>query len=570
MTALEIPYGIADPGPPEKQGGLPFHIIWPAPPSDRHDLLHFLRRVVAELEDAGVAYSLTLIAARRDAMSLSSMFAPELARDSIRIVTQGSIDELSRLLRRGDVLITMDGVPFAMELPEAMSLGLAIVAIVGPTKNRAADIVVDGNNGFVIPIAKPEKCSDVLVELATHLDKRAEICRTAYNDGHTRSSDIEYVCDQFAALLDEMLVELRNDRYTRPEPIFYHPAFGGLSLPPALQFDPDAVAKDSFGTNAEGSDFGRSDQAKVGNSQFGWAPEFELTRDGPQPAASGQANLRWRDDELEITSSDGDGGIIIDLTSNQSHILILRMTLRTNTPTDASILSQTIAEVGYSDTSKYRFALKSGLNEVKIEIVRNVSIRALCVNFGAHASIWCLQRLTVLAPAGAAQDLATRLPMTKLVEFSSGGNDTEYLAGTWYDSESNLRWARAGQGEVRFTPEFPDHGDVKLWVLCRVAGTAALGEVEITVKLGSGAEADKWVFHDDSWQLKPVTLTPPMHRRTSAVHIIFYREDVDSMESLGLSPDPRELGIAVSKMGVFESSMPINDIKTAFQFMSDK
>jgi hypothetical protein len=466
--------------------------------------------------------------------------------------------------------MSFDPGPFAIEPVEAMSLGLAVVAVSGNARSRPAGLVTDGHNGFVIPHAKPDRCRDVLAELAGDADRRREMRGAAYATGRALSVDIEGVCERFSDLLDGMLAELRSGRYAKPAPIFHHPAFGGLSLPPALQFDPDKVMEESAAPSADEGGPAPAGDVAATPLQRGWAPVFDLAGEGPQPLARGAAKLRWQDRELEIAAADGNAGIVIDLDSNHSHRLMLRMALRAEEAGYATVLSQTIAETECTNVSRIRHALKPGLNDIKIDIARDASVRAVRIDPGERMGLWRLQRLTILAPASAAREEASILPMVRLVDFRSDGNADEYLAGTWYAPEPELRWTCAGGGEVRFVPEFPDKGEARLWVLCRVAGTAALGDLHVAPKLGNGAVAEKWAFHDDGWQLKSVVLTRPMPGTRPVVRINFHRDDTESMASLGLSPDPRELGVGVRKMGIFADSAPIGAIEAAFRIAPDE
>jgi hypothetical protein len=87
----------------------------------------------------------------------------------------------------------------------------------------------------------PERSVDRLIQLAADRPRLDALRRTAYETTLTRSLDMDTICDRYARLIGEMLHELLTGAYSTPAPVFVHPAFGGRSLPPALQFDPDRI-----------------------------------------------------------------------------------------------------------------------------------------------------------------------------------------------------------------------------------------------------------------------------------------------------------------------------------------
>ena len=570
---IEIPHGVPDHGPPsQREAGAPLHIVCPSPPAGRNDMLHFLRSVIEGLNKSAVSCSFTLIRRSDDESLLASIFERELAAGTVRMVPGESAAETLRLLRASDVLILFDSQQLAVKPIEAMSLGVAIVVVSGRTKPEGADLVIDGRNGHVVPLGKPGKCNDVLVELANHVSLRHDMRQAAYETSRTHSTNIDSVCDRYAELLENMFGEIRSGKYLKPGPIFNHPAFGGLSLPPALQFNPDEVngpipaTIDSHGVGA----LPKTRQAGGASLHQHWLPIFKLAREGAQPLARGRTSLQWLGEELEMATADGDAGILIDIDSNYSHRLILRMELRADRAGMARVLSQTITEPDFTDISRIQYAVAPGLNEIKLEITREASIRAVRIDPGDQAGLSYLRKLTILAPASAelVEDTASLLPVAKIVDFSADGNADEYLAGLWYAAESKQRWAHGGGGEVQFVPEFPEKEEARLWVLCRVVGTAVLGSVKVAVKLGDEAEAETWTFYDDGWKLKSVVLPRLLPAAKRVVRINFHREYVESPASLfGSSTDKRELGIGLRTMGIFPDSTKKPEIEAAFKLV---
>ena len=64
----------------------------------------------AGLGHAGVPYALTLTVNGNEAPLISTELEPELTEGLLKIVPQGSVADLPKLLHQADVLLAMDGV----------------------------------------------------------------------------------------------------------------------------------------------------------------------------------------------------------------------------------------------------------------------------------------------------------------------------------------------------------------------------------------------------------------------------------------------------------------------------
>jgi hypothetical protein len=123
---------------------------------------------------------------------------------------------------------------------EAMSVGAAILPRTGEPADR--DQGRGAGNARHATGTEPHLWAVHLLELAGDRRLLDRLRREAYDTALSCSLDLDTICDRYALLIGQMLHELRAGSYCTPAPLFLHPAFGGRSLPPALQLDPDRFA----------------------------------------------------------------------------------------------------------------------------------------------------------------------------------------------------------------------------------------------------------------------------------------------------------------------------------------
>jgi len=540
----------------ERAAGGPLRVVCAAPPADRHDLVHFLRSVFPPCGEA-FDYVLTLVGMSQEHEKLRLVFDAEVAAGAVRFCPTRSGREMTALFRESDVMLTLDQELGALDLPEVMSLGTIVVAAFGRAPPWIGKLISGGANGYLLPLSRPETCRETLTKLTLNWNLRAEISRAAFETGRAEVVDIELVCDRYAAVLDGMLADIRGGQYIKPAPVYVHPVLGGVSLPPALLVNPDSLP-------------GRATYEQTGPepdpweaSHPGWALVVEL---GAQSSAApyGEASLHWRAGELEIDKPEGDGGVVIQLERNASHVLMVRVTLRSEATGNAMLFSQTITEAGFMPRSRTDHGYDAGSNRLRATLIRDASVRALRFCPSERAGRFHVERLAVFAPArhGWEDDQAPILPVATAVDFRLQGDADEYLAGGWYAPERELRWSHGSDGRVLFSAG--NAVGARLWVLCRVVGTVALGALKFELMRPDGAAIGAWVFPDDGWRLQPIDVTSNMIQPGGAAEIAFHSDDIAPLDTLGLSKDGRSLGLGIRAMALFPASADPVDVEAAF------
>jgi len=544
----------------ERAAGGPLRIMCAAPPTDRHDLTHFLRSVFSPFgRDEGLDYVLTLVGVTEEHQNLRLVFADEASAGVVRFAPPGSERDLVSLLRESDVMLTLDTELGALDLPEVMSLGTIVVAAFGHEPPWIGKLISDGANGYLVALRRPAVCREVLGRLCSDWDLRAKVRRAAFDTGRAAVVDMELVCDSYAEVLDGMLADIAGGRYAKPTPTYFHPMLGGLSLSPALIDNPDRapgwVSYDKV-----------IPDPGAGGIHPGWVLVHEL---GPHSNTTtfGGAGLSWGGGVLEVAKPDGDGGIIISLDQNASHQLMVRLTLRADESGTATLYTQTIAETDFTNISRIDCGFDAGSDRQKLHIARDASIRALRLVPREKAGRFLIEKLAVFAPAvhGWEDEQIAVLPAATPVEFRFRGDAEEYVAGGWYAPEPDMRWSHGADGRVRFRTGEPTTGGVRLWVLCRVAGTAALGPIEFELRMKGGGTIETWVFPDDGWCLRSTALPAAAIIADRAVEILFHSDDVEPLDTLGLVTDPRHLGLGVRAMALLPATTALSEVEAVFK-----
>ena len=224
------------PAPQRRDPERPLGIVLSGQHPRRDSAMGFLGPLVRALEAARVPFKLTAVNAGPEAQLLKSTASTEAGAGRIRIADLLSPQETTELLTASDVLLMLDESDGAgIDLLEAMRAGLAVIAV---TKSGDADNrLQDGAHGFWAPLATVQTCVDRLGRLARDRELLERMRKAAHETGRS-APDAAQVSDTYAALIGEMLEELRSRSYTKPEALYADPVLGALSLPPMFQMDP--------------------------------------------------------------------------------------------------------------------------------------------------------------------------------------------------------------------------------------------------------------------------------------------------------------------------------------------
>jgi glycosyltransferase involved in cell wall biosynthesis len=169
----------------------------------------------------------------------SAAVAPETLATT-EIVAARSAQDIARILGAGDVLVMpYESGHAALGLVEAMSFG--VVPIVVDNSGGPCEPIIDGENGFIVTRRERDAVVRRILRLSADAELLGRMRNTAWATIEARSLDLERMYDRYAELVHEMHRALRSGEYVRPKPIYTHPDYGGRSLPPALQLDPDRL-----------------------------------------------------------------------------------------------------------------------------------------------------------------------------------------------------------------------------------------------------------------------------------------------------------------------------------------
>lgn len=220
---------------------LPLRILIIGQRTKHPDSMPFLTPLLNRIWAQGTNAVVTVIDAGAEAELLKLVCADELAAGRLVIEDSPRSERIAAIMQNIDIALSLPAwFNGPVSILEAISFGIATL----PPVAEPADCAHDLDAGHIGdgPAADPESYADRLIQLAADRPQLDALRRTAYETALARSLDIDTVCDQYATLIGEMLHELRTGTYSTPTPVFIHPAFGGRSLPPALQFDPDQLA----------------------------------------------------------------------------------------------------------------------------------------------------------------------------------------------------------------------------------------------------------------------------------------------------------------------------------------
>ena len=154
--------------PPEKTARLLFVGYWDPWRKGRKYLIEAFTALHAERPDV----TLTLAGTKLTAAQILPDF-PEACRERVSVVPSANEPEIINLYRAHDVFVLpslFEGMPLV--LLEAMASGLPCVTT---DNNGMADLIVDGENGFLVPRRDGAALAEVLQYLADNGDLRARL-----------------------------------------------------------------------------------------------------------------------------------------------------------------------------------------------------------------------------------------------------------------------------------------------------------------------------------------------------------------------------------------------------------
>ena len=343
-----------------------------------------------------------------------------------------------------------------------------------------------------------------------------------------------------------MLAELCEGGWPNPAPAVPHPTLGRYSLPSHL-FAPEDGSSVSGGRMA----------APPGPD---WAPIFRL-EPGAAVETFGDARAAWRDGRLEIHKPNGEAGLFFGLVDNASHRLKVQATVLKPGPGVASLWSRTAVDWTLTSHGAGYRKISPGVDRLDLEVGRSASLRGVCICPSDGPDPLWIEDLVVYAPIG-----GPTVAPGAIIDFGLESEVAPYLFGSWWGPLPQIRWTYGSEGRLRFALA---GGGLRLWLLCRVAGTKSPAGVRFDI-LGPGGEAlDAWVFPNEGWRLKATDLTAAAGADGFA-DITFVSDDLERPIDLGVSRDTRLVGLGVRAGAVLPADADPSEVEAQFRRLVGK
>jgi glycosyltransferase involved in cell wall biosynthesis len=162
---------------PEQKSGDPFRIVYAGQITLRKGL-HYLIEAFEKIKDENV--ELVLIGKVDE--SMTNVVEKTLNNPKIRITGTIPKIELSQLYQTGSVFILPSlADSWGLVVLEAMACGLPVIT----TENTgSSEVIIDGQNGFVVPIRNPDALKEKITYLMEHPQIRQEMALNAQNSIH--------------------------------------------------------------------------------------------------------------------------------------------------------------------------------------------------------------------------------------------------------------------------------------------------------------------------------------------------------------------------------------------------
>lgn len=221
-----IPYGVpVEPGVRRVHGG-PLRVVYAGRIARFQKRSQDLPLIAAALRAKGIGAELTVVGAGQDDDGSLA------ATDGIRFAGAVPNEEVMRMLGESDVFILPSAFEgFSLSVLEAMARGC--VPIVTDIRSGMPELIVDGENGFVVPVGAVDAFADRIATLAgdsERLHRMQKAARATVCAKH----DIEHVTTTFL----EMFGSVASDGSLRPS--------GRIVPPPILAGAPSSMPRLSW------------------------------------------------------------------------------------------------------------------------------------------------------------------------------------------------------------------------------------------------------------------------------------------------------------------------------------
>jgi hypothetical protein len=140
------------------------------------------------------------------------------------------------------------------------------------------------------------------------------------------------------------------------------------------------------------------------------------------------------------------------------------------------------------------------------------------------------------------------------IRFETSGNSAEYLGLGWAHSEDWGRWTDGERAVVRVTPVWDRTTDLIVTLKARGFVTTGVPRQDVDVVV-NGAPAGRLSFDSFDVVERSIRLRPATVPKGATLEFAFLTKSARSPLSIGLSSDPRRLGIGVVSMALSPAPM---------------
>jgi len=161
----------------------------------------------------------------------------------VKVLGRVSIDDVYKYLSQSHAFVLVSQFEgFPMSLLEAMSL--YCIPILTDIESGVREIIKHNENGLVSPIGDADKFVDNILSIYKDEQLRDKLGKAAFKTIFDNKLTVMDMAERYAQMIDEVLFEIRNEKYERPKPLTFNSLSGDIFLPPFMQRIPQGYDKD--------------------------------------------------------------------------------------------------------------------------------------------------------------------------------------------------------------------------------------------------------------------------------------------------------------------------------------
>lgn len=161
----------------------------------------------------------------------------------VKVLGRVSIDEVYKYLEQSHAFVLVSQFEgFPMSLLE--SLSVYCIPILTDIESGVREIIRHNENGLVSPIGDSDGFVENILSIYKDESLRKKLGHAAFNTLFEHKLTVMDMAERYAEMIDEVLFEIRNNKYERPKPLTFNSLSGDIFLPPFMQRIPQGYDKD--------------------------------------------------------------------------------------------------------------------------------------------------------------------------------------------------------------------------------------------------------------------------------------------------------------------------------------